>query len=122
MVMHLSGRRRGGTIMIARTWRGATRAEDADAYLRYLHETGFAQYRSTPGNLGVLGLRRMSEGRAEFFLLTLWESEEAIHRFAGDDIGRAVFYPQDQSFLVEKEDRVSHFEVVFQEGWEGGPR
>ena len=51
-------------------------------------------------------------------LLTLWESEEAIRRFAGEDIGRAVFYPQDESFLIETEDRVSHFEVAFQEGWE----
>jgi hypothetical protein len=46
--------------MIARTWRGATKAEDAEAYLQYLHETGFSQYRATPGNLGVLGLRRVA--------------------------------------------------------------
>jgi heme-degrading monooxygenase HmoA len=100
--------------MIVRTWRGATRAEDADAYLQYLHETGLTQYRATPGNLGVLALRRIHEGRAEFLLLTFWESEDAIRRFAGDDIGRAVFYPQDDRFLLEKEDRVSHFDVVFQ--------
>ncbi|HYO12427.1 MAG TPA: hypothetical protein VE685_04440 [Thermoanaerobaculia bacterium] len=100
--------------MIVRTWRGATRAEDADAYLQYLHETGFTQYRATPGNRGVLALRRLHEGRAEFLLLTFWESEEAIRRFAGDDVGRAVFYPQDDRFLLEREDRVSHFDVVFQ--------
>ena len=103
--------------MIVRTWRGATREEDADAYLRYLEETGLREYRATPGNLGVLGLRRVAGARAEFLLITLWESEEAIHRFAGDDIGRAVFYSEDERFLVEKEDRVSHFDVVFQEGW-----
>jgi heme-degrading monooxygenase HmoA len=103
--------------MIARIWRGATEAEDADAYLQYLHETGFAQYRATPGNLGVLGLRRIQEGRAELLLLTLWESEEAIRRFAGDDISRAVFYPEDDRYLVERDDRVSHFDVIFQEGW-----
>jgi heme-degrading monooxygenase HmoA len=100
--------------MIVRTWRGATRAEDADAYLQYLHETGFTQYRATPGNLGVLALRRLHEGRAEFLLLTFWESEGAIRRFAGDDVERAVFYPQDDRFLLEREDRVSHFDVVFQ--------
>ena len=41
--------------MIARTWAGATRAADADAYLDYLHATGFAEYQATPGNRGVLG-------------------------------------------------------------------
>lgn len=102
--------------MIARIWRGATKAEDADAYLDYLHETGFAQYRTTPGNLGVQALRRVVDGRAELLLLTLWESEEAIRRFAGDDIGRAVFYPEDERFLIDRDDHVSHFDVVYEAG------
>lgn len=101
--------------MIARIWRGATRAEDADAYFEYVDETGLSQYRSTPGNRGVLALRRVIDGRAELLLLTLWESEEAIRGFAGDDIGRAVFYPEDERYLIEKEDRVSHFDVVASE-------
>jgi len=104
--------------MIARTWRGATKAEDADAYVEYLEKTGFSEYRATPGNRGVLALRSVSGGRAEFLLLTLWESEEAIRRFAGDDISRAVFYPEDDRFLVERGERVDHFEVVFREGVE----
>jgi heme-degrading monooxygenase HmoA len=99
--------------MIARTWRGATKAEDAEAYLEYLHETGFDQYRATPGNLGVLGLRRVVDGRAELLLVTLWESEEAVRRFAGDDIDRAVFYPEDERFLIEKNDHVTHYEVIY---------
>jgi heme-degrading monooxygenase HmoA len=98
---------------LARLWRGATRAEDADAYLAYLHETGIAEYRGTPGNRGVLVLRRIAGGRAEFLLITLWESEDAVRRFAGDDIGRAVFYPEDDRFLIGREDRVEHFEVAF---------
>jgi len=105
--------------MIARTWRGATRAEDADAYVEYLEKTGFSEYRATPGNRGVLALRNVSGGRAEFLLLTLWESEEAIRRFAGDDIDRAVFYPEDDRFLVERGERVDHFEVVWQSPAQG---
>lgn len=99
--------------MIARSWAGATRAEDGDAYLEYLHRTGFAEYRATPGNRGVLALRRVAGDRAEFLLLTLWESEEAIRRFAGDDIARAVFYPEDERYLVARDERVRHYEVVF---------
>src|SRR5262245_46819825 len=99
--------------MIARIWRGATRAEDAETYLDYLHQTGLNEYRETPGNRGVLALRRVIDGRAEFFLLTLWESEEAIRRFAGDDIGKAVFYSEDERFLIAKDEHVDHFEVVF---------
>ena len=100
--------------MIARTWAGATRAADADTYLDYLHSTGFAEYRKTPGNRGVLALRRIAGNRAEFLLVTLWDSEEAIRRFAGDDLERAVFYPEDDRFLVARDDRVRHYEVVYQ--------
>ncbi|MGH7579470.1 MAG: hypothetical protein ACREM9_04810 [Gemmatimonadales bacterium] len=99
--------------MIARTWAGATRATDADAYLDYLHTTGFADFRATPGNRGVLALRRIRGDRAEFLLLSLWESEDAIRRFAGDEIGRAVFYPEDERFLVARNEHVDHYEVVF---------
>jgi heme-degrading monooxygenase HmoA len=99
--------------MIARTWRGATRAEDADAYLDYLERTGFSDYRKTPGNRSVLGLRRIVNDRAEFLLISLWDSEEAIRGFAGDDIGKAVFYSEDERFLIERDNHVSHYEVVF---------
>ncbi len=101
--------------MIARSWRGATRAEDADAYVEYLRKTGLAGYRGTPGNRGVLALRRIRDGRAEFLLISLWESEEAIRLFAGEAIERAVFYPEDDRFLVERDERVHHHEVVYRD-------
>jgi heme-degrading monooxygenase HmoA len=99
--------------MIARTWAGVTRAADADAYLDYLHATGLAEFRATPGNRGALALRRIEGDRAEFLLLSLWDSEDAIRRFAGDDIGRAVFYPEDERFLVARDQHVNHYEVAF---------
>jgi heme-degrading monooxygenase HmoA len=104
--------------MIARIWRGATRDTDADAYLDVLHRTGLSAYRATPGNRGVLALRRSVDGKAEFLLLTLWDSESAVRGFAGDDISRAVYYPEDEQFLVERGESIEHFEVVFRD--EGG--
>ncbi len=102
--------------MIARSWRGATRAQDAEAYLEYLQRTGIAEYRKTEGNRGVLGLRRIVKDRAEFLLISLWDSTESIRQFAGDDIEAAVFYPEDDRFLVERDENVSHYEVVFDTG------
>jgi heme-degrading monooxygenase HmoA len=77
--------------MIARTWRGATRAADADAYVAYLNATGLQAYRDTPGNRGAFCFRRIVGDRAEFVTLSLWESEAAVQAFAGKDIGRAVY-------------------------------
>jgi heme-degrading monooxygenase HmoA len=99
--------------MIARTWRGATRAHDADAYVQYLLETGLAEFRQTEGNRGALALRRIEGDRAEFVVLSLWESEAAVRRFAGQDIEKAVFYPEDERFLVDRDASVTHYEVVF---------
>jgi heme-degrading monooxygenase HmoA len=102
--------------MIVRFWRGATSEEHADAYVDVLHATGFRNYRATPGNRGVLGLRRIRNGRAEFLLVTLWDSMDAVRRFAGDEPEKAVFYPEDDAFLVERDPHVDHFEVVFAGG------
>ncbi len=97
--------------MIARLWRGTTRASESDAYLAYLQETGVKEYRATSGNRGVYVLRRVDDRHAEFLLVSLWDSVEAIRRFAGADIERAVFYPRDNDFLIARETRVTHYEV-----------
>lgn len=98
--------------MIARTWRGATAEHDADAYVDYLMRTGVKGCHETDGNRGVLLLRRTSGGRAEFLFISLWESLDAVRAFAGDDIEKAVFYPEDDRFLVDREWTASHYEVV----------
>ena len=99
--------------MLARTWRGATKAEGAERYLDYLPQPGLAEYRKIEGNRGVLALRRVADGQAEFLLVSLWDSESAIQRFAGPDIDRAAFYPEDEQFLIDRDDHVTHYEVVF---------
>jgi heme-degrading monooxygenase HmoA len=98
--------------MIARIWRGATREADAEAYVEYLRGTGLKEYRETPGNQGAWVLWRVSDGRAEFLTLSFWESREAIVGFAGADIERAVFYPKDDRYLVERDTTVRHFQVI----------
>jgi heme-degrading monooxygenase HmoA len=98
--------------MIARTWRGTVRRADAEAYANYIRETGFAEYGHTPGNRGAWMLRRDEGERTEFITLSLWESEDAIRAFAGDDIDAAVLYPEDERYLIGGESTVMHYQVV----------
>ena len=98
--------------MIARMWRGVVRPEDADEYAVYIRDTGFSAYGETPGNRGAWMLRRDTDAGTEFITFSLWESEDAIRAFAGDDIETAVYYPEDERFLLEKEPKVAHFEVA----------
>lgn len=98
--------------MIARTWRGATRAEDAAVYAEYIRTTGIAEYAATPGNRGAYLLYRIEGDRAEILTLSIWESLEAVRGFAGDDIDRAVFYPDDDRYLVERDLTAQHYVVA----------
>jgi heme-degrading monooxygenase HmoA len=97
--------------MILRRWRGAVRAEAAERYLAYVSETGVADYRDTPGNLGVLMLSRPVGDLVEVVTLSLWRSMDAVRAFAGEEPEKARYYPEDDEYLVEKDDHVEHYEV-----------
>ena len=98
--------------MIARVWHGMVPEDKADAYLDYVNRTGVPGLSSTPGNLGVLVFRRVEHGTAHFLLSSLWESYDAISKFAGPDIELARYYPEDENYLIELEPTVTHYEVV----------
>ena len=98
--------------MIMRRWRGAVRAEDAERYLQHQADTGVGDYRATDGNLGVIVLSRTVGNLVEVVDLSLWESMDAVRAFAGDDPGRARFYPGDDDLLVERDDHADHWQVV----------
>lgn len=98
-------------LMIARVWYGVTPSSKADQYLEYLNKTGIPDYRATEGNQGVYVLRRIEANRAHFLLLTLWDSLDAIKRFAGPDFEKARYYPEDDEYLLEREPTVDHYEV-----------
>ena len=56
--------------------------------------------------------RRDDGERTEFITLSLWETEDAIRSFAGDDIEAAVLYPEDEHYLIGGELAVAHYQVV----------
>ena len=74
--------------MIARTWRGAVRTEDAAAYAAYIDETGMKAYAATPGNQGAYMLTRDLGELTEFTTLSFWDSVDAIRTFAGETTRR----------------------------------
>lgn len=95
---------------IVRMWRGVVRTADRDAYLDYVAETGMGEYRATAGNLDAWMLSRdLGDGRTEIVTVSRWESMDAIRGFAGDDVERAVFYPEDEKYLLERDETVRHY-------------
>jgi len=98
--------------MIARTWHGAVPSHLSDEYFRYLMDTGVPDLKATPGNRGVFVLRRVEGEVAHFQLISLWDSLDSIKNFAGADIDRARYYPEDEQYLQELELTVTHYEVL----------
>jgi hypothetical protein len=89
--------------VIARVWRGATRAADAEAYAGYVE-------RCLEGRRALV-LQRADGDRAEIETIIFFDSLEDVRAFAGDDIERARFYPEDERYLVERELTVRHYDV-----------
>src|SRR5207253_10211416 len=98
--------------MIARIWHGRTTATRSDDYLAFLKQRAIPDYKGTEGNRGVYILRRIEGEQAHFLTLTFWESREAIQTFAGAEIEKAKYYPEDKDFLLEFEPTVTHYEVI----------
>ena len=98
--------------MVIRMWHGRVRPQDAERYRAFLESRAVPDYRSVPGNLSVRILERAEADATHFITMTTWSSLDAIAGFAGDDLEKAKYYPEDQDFLLEFEPNVVHYEAV----------
>jgi heme-degrading monooxygenase HmoA len=98
--------------VITRIWHGRTARARADDYSAFLTLRAIPDYRSVAGNLDVAILRRDEEDVSHFLTVTRWESQDAIRAFAGEEVLKARYYPEDREFLLEFEPEVQHFTVV----------
>jgi hypothetical protein len=98
--------------MIARRWHGRVPATKAVEYLRLMKEVGLANYCSTEGNRGAWCLHRREVDIVHVEMFTLWDDEEAVRRFSGEEMLKAKYYDFDPDFLLELEPEVILFEVI----------
>jgi len=97
--------------MIARIWHGRTDKSNFEKYSIFLKEIAIPDYKKTPGFKGLVFLRNIKESEAHFNLITYWENFDVIKNFAGQDFEKAKYYPEDNNFLLEFEEKVEHYEV-----------
>jgi heme-degrading monooxygenase HmoA len=71
-------------------------------------------YGSVDGLERLYFLRRDEDDVAHFLLVTLWDSMDSVRQFAGDEPGKAKYYPEDDDFLLEKEETSGLYEVFFE--------
>ena len=97
--------------MIARIWHGTTKVEDYEEYTEFLKSDAIPDYEKTEGFKKLIFLRNVKENIGHFTLITFWENIEVVKNFAGEDFEKAKYYPKDDNFLLEFEEKVIHYEV-----------
>lgn len=97
--------------MIARVWRGITRLDQADAYLDHIRTRIMPAVRSQPGLIDFWTLRREQGDQCEFQLVTVWESLDAMQDWAGKRPDAAVYFDEDDRYLLDMEPLVRIYEI-----------
>ncbi|HUO32867.1 MAG TPA: hypothetical protein VMU80_26875 [Bryobacteraceae bacterium] len=97
--------------MIARHWRGWTQPQNADTYENFLRTTVLPGLRNIAGYRGGYVLRKDTGLEVEFVVLNLFESLDAVRRFAGPDYTVAVFEPEARRLLSRIEPFALHYEI-----------
>ena len=97
--------------MIARIWHGVTPKSKREGHVEQIKKTGLTDFAHLKGNLGAYVLARDYDDNTEFLVISLWDSADSIKAFAGDDIEKTRYYPDDHKFLLELEPKVKHYQV-----------
>lgn len=98
--------------MIVRTWHGIVPDDKAEAFNEYLKATGIKEAQDIPGNLGTYVYRQSQDNLTHFYMVSYWDSYEAIVTFAGPNPGVAVTYPKDAQYGLISDPIVLHHEVL----------
>jgi uncharacterized protein len=102
--------------MIVRMWSGRATPENSGQYIEHATKNVFPALAAIRGHRGAYMLRRAVDGVVEFVVLTLWDSMDAIRKFAGAKPENAVVEPEARAVLIAFDESVTHFEVVQRTG------
>lgn len=100
--------------MIVRMWHGMVEASKADEYAEFMKERAVPDYSSVDGLKKLLFLKDVKADVAHFLLVTHWDSMEAVKKFAGENPEKAKYYPEDDDYLLEKEETSALYQVFYE--------
>lgn len=98
--------------MILRVWRAYADASSADRYPRHLLDKVRPDLERIAGFRGLFLVERRRDDEVEYVVQTLWDSMDAVRRFAGPHPERAVVEPAAAAVLLRFDEMVDHYEVL----------
>jgi uncharacterized protein YciI/heme-degrading monooxygenase HmoA len=97
---------------VLRMWRGNSTPQKSRDYVEHVTSKVFPALQAIDGHRGAYLLRRSVDDAVEFVVLTLWESMDAVRKFAGPKPENAVVEPEARAALTEFDKLVAHFDVI----------
>ena len=97
---------------IARIWTCHADPAKPDVYLQHFREKVLPALDQIPGFLGAMLMRRDDHGQVEYTVITRWVSMDAVKKFAGDDVEKAVVNPETAAALASYDKTVKHSEIL----------
>ena len=98
--------------MIVRVWRARAALHSAHLYPTHFTDAVLPRLLALPGFRGAYLLRRADDVGVEFVVQTLWDSMEAVERFAGPNPDVAVVDADARAVLVSFDSVVQHYDVA----------
>jgi uncharacterized protein YciI/heme-degrading monooxygenase HmoA len=98
--------------MIVRFWKARSTVQASEKYVEHATQKVVPVLDEIDGHRGAYLLRRAVDDAIEFVVLTLWDSMEAVRKFAGVKPEKAVVGPEARAVLTSFDETVTHFEVV----------
>lgn len=98
--------------MFLREWKCLCPRQHEEGFISYLNETGVKETASTQGCLGYKILRRRLGDDVELSFLTYWKSLRSMKEYAGENIYKAVLYPEDDAFDIKPDLEVKVYELL----------
>ena len=68
-------------------------------------------YRSVAGLEKLFFTRRDEGDVSHFLLITVWDSIDSVKKFAGENPKIAKYYPEDDKYLLEKEEHSQNYQI-----------
>ena len=97
--------------MWIREWKCLCPQDKLNGFLKYLDITGVEDTQSIKGCCGYSVFTRRTDRMVEVTLHTYWENKDLMKAYAGDNMYKAVLYPEDELYEIIPDKEVAIFEI-----------
>jgi len=98
--------------MYSREWKCTCPKETEKGFLLYLQETGIKDTQAIDGCVGYQIQRREICEEVEVTFITLWETLSSMEKYAGENLYKAVLYPEDDKYRITSDTKVKVYEII----------